>query len=83
MATYQITTKRSDLTEVSVVTRHRVDAARQCHAAIVWASCAGHRCSIGQSRIVWSTRRGAPTPVIQPSSRNSRSLSLVFRSHHG
>ena len=36
MATYQITTKRSDLTEVSVVTRHRVDAARQCYAAIVW-----------------------------------------------
>jgi hypothetical protein len=36
MAEYQITTRRSDMTEVSVVTRHRVDAARQCYAAIVW-----------------------------------------------
>jgi len=36
MATYEITTKRSDMAEVSVVTRHRVDAARQCYAAVVW-----------------------------------------------
>jgi hypothetical protein len=36
MATYQIVTKRSDMADVSVVTRHRVDAARQCYAAIVW-----------------------------------------------
>jgi hypothetical protein len=36
MATYEITTSRSDTGEVAVVTRHRVDAARQCYAAIVW-----------------------------------------------
>ena len=36
MAEYRITTSRSDMAEVSVVTRHRVDAARQCYAAIVW-----------------------------------------------
>jgi hypothetical protein len=36
MATYQITTSRSDMTEVSVVMRHRVDVARQVYAAIVW-----------------------------------------------
>jgi hypothetical protein len=36
MATFQITTSRSDMTEVSVVMRHRVDAARRVYAAIVW-----------------------------------------------
>jgi hypothetical protein len=36
MAEYQIVTSRSDMTEVSVVTRRRVDATRQCYAAIVW-----------------------------------------------
>jgi hypothetical protein len=36
MAEYRITTSRSDMAEVSVVTRHRVDAARQVYAAIVW-----------------------------------------------
>jgi hypothetical protein len=36
MAEYQITTKRSDMSEVSVVTRHRIDAAQQCYAAAVW-----------------------------------------------
>jgi hypothetical protein len=36
MATYQITTSRSDMTEASVVTRHRVDAARQVYATLVW-----------------------------------------------
>ena len=36
MVTYQITTSRSDMTEVSVVMRHRVDAARQVYATLVW-----------------------------------------------
>jgi len=36
MAAYQITTSRSDMAEVAVVTRHRVDAARQVYAAAVW-----------------------------------------------
>ena len=36
MVEYQITTKRSDMDEISVVTRHRVDAARQVYAAVVW-----------------------------------------------
>jgi hypothetical protein len=36
MATYQIIAKRNDMAKVSVITRHRVDAARQCYAAIVW-----------------------------------------------
>jgi hypothetical protein len=36
MAEYRITTSRSDMAEVSVVTRHRVDAARQVYATLVW-----------------------------------------------
>jgi hypothetical protein len=36
MAEYRITTTRSDMAEVAVVTRHRVDAARQVYAAVVW-----------------------------------------------
>jgi hypothetical protein len=36
MAEYRITTTRSDMAEVAVVTRHRVDAARQAYAAVVW-----------------------------------------------
>jgi hypothetical protein len=59
MAKYQITTSRSDMAEVAVVTRHRVDAARQCYAALVWASCAGRACSIDRSPIVSLTARCA------------------------
>ena len=36
MATYEITTSRSDTGEVRVVTRRRIDAARQVYATIVW-----------------------------------------------
>ena len=36
MAEYRITTSRSDMAEVSVVTRRRVAAARQVYATAVW-----------------------------------------------
>jgi hypothetical protein len=81
MAEYRITTSRSDMAEVGVVTRHRVDAARQAYATLVWGVMHwGGACSIDRSPIVSSTRRRAPRPVTRPSSRLSSSVSPAFRS---
>ena len=73
MATYQITTKRSDLTEVSVVTRHRVAAARQAYATAVW----------GVMR--WASLLDRPIAhrLVNKARCADPGHTTVFRSHHG